>query len=235
MDFASFSVRGGREINEDAIEIVFSHNGLCALVADGLGGQGHGDIASKNAVKCISEAFLKNPSADEQIINKYFDKANKEALERNRGKENTLTTVVGLFYVLGKATIAHVGDSRLYHFNNGKIVSRTTDHSVAQLAVKLGEISEDEIRNHPDRGRILRAIGLKDSCQVEINSEYLSSGFNAFLLCSDGFWEYVLENEMEIDLAKSDTAFDWMEHLKQRIRAKAPDDCDNCSAIMIFI
>ena len=235
MECVYYSDRGGRDVNEDTVSFVQVENGFCALVADGLGGQGDGDVASQTAAARISEAFRADPSSDPEDIQRFFKEANDAVCEINQGKPNTMSTMVGLFCTSDGAACAHVGDSRLYHFFNGQIVERTTDHSVPQMSVALGEITEDQIRNHPDRNRILRAIGADPEIKTEIKKIILQDGFHAFILCSDGFWEYVLESEMEIDLAKSADPAHWLELLKQRRESRAPADADNNSAIIIFI
>ena len=235
MEFAYYSDVGGRRVNEDTVAFVPIENGFCALVADGLGGQGNGDTASRTAVSRIADAFRAHPSCAPEDICRYFSDANDAVCEINGGRQNTMTTMVGLFRTPRGAVYAHVGDSRLYHFFNGRIVERTLDHSVPQVAVALGEITEDQIRSHPDRNRILRAIGSAPEVKTETHTLDLQPGFHAFLLCSDGFWEYVFENEMEVDLAKSSTPDQWLELLRQRRSARAPADADNNSAILIFM
>ena len=78
-----------------------------------------------------------------------------------------------------------MGDSRLYHFVDGKLAFQTRDHSVAQIGVMLGEITLDEIRFHEDRSRVLRALGQDEELNVETREEPLGPGRHAFLLCSD--------------------------------------------------
>ena len=234
MKYTYYTDAGGRSVNEDTVAFVSTDKGFCALVADGLGGQGNGDVASQLAVDRITEAFAAQPSCAAEDIRRCFSEANDAVLAVNGGMHHTMTTMVGLFAADQGLACAHVGDSRLYHFYNGRLAQRTIDHSVPQIAVALGEITEDQIRTHPDRNRILRAIGSDASIDVEIHEIAMPPGFHAFLLCSDGFWEYVLEDEMEIDLAKSETPEQWMSLLCQRRADRAPSDADNNSAVFIF-
>lgn len=235
MNYAYYSDAGGRKLNEDTVAFSVVEGGFCALVADGLGGEGNGDVASRTAVNTVMQAFLNRPSCLPDDVRGYFLHANDLIRDINGGKHHTLTTLVGLFYTPQGITYAHVGDSRLYHFYNGKLIERTLDHSVPQIAVALGEITEDQIRTHPDRNRILRAIGSEKSIEPEIHELSLDDGFHAFLLCTDGFWEYVMEDEMEIDLARSETPTRWLDLLRQRRASRAPADADNHSAILIFL
>ena len=103
------------------------------------------------------------------------------------------TTAVVLCTEGNRGTALHIGDSRFYHFRNGKIISQTKDHSVPQMLAMAGEISEHEIRRHPDRNRLLRALGDENEEVRFVRSDFEIKEGDAFLLCSDGFWEEVEE------------------------------------------
>ena len=91
----------------------------------------------------------------------------------------------------------HVGDSRLYYFKNGRIVKRTLDHSVPQMLVAAGEIDEKEIRHHPDRNRLVRVMGMEwDEPKYQVSEPMPEEPGQAFLLCSDGFWENIEEEQI---------------------------------------
>ena len=234
VEYAFYSDPGGRAVNEDTVGFIPVQDGFCALVADGLGGLGNGDIASKNAVSTVAGLFRERPFSDPENIRVIFNAANDEAIGVNHGKRNTMSTLVGLFFAKDGVSYAHVGDSRFYHFYQGRIAERTLDHSVPQISVSLGEITEDQIRSHPDRNRVLRAMGADAELKTEIHKMVLQPGFHAFLLCTDGFWEYVYEDEMEIELARSTTSAIWLESMKKYRIGRAPADADNNSAITIF-
>ena len=235
MDFAYYSDKGGRNVNEDSVTVFMDDAGFCALLADGLGGQGNGDVASQTAIKTVLEAFKQKRSAHPEDVMNYLQEANGVIRDINQGKNTTMTTMVCMFSDLERLTIAHIGDSRLYHFEEGRLVMQTVDHSVPQMAVALGEIKVEEIRFHPDRNRILRAIGADDVIKPDIRELELNPGFHAFLLCSDGLWEYVTEPEMEADLAKSETAEAWLHYMRNRRDRIAPENADNNTAITIMM
>lgn len=222
-------------MNEDSVRVFTDNGGFCALLADGLGGQGNGDLASQTAIRAVLDSFLSRRSAQPSDIFEYIQNANGVIREINQGKNTTMTTIVGLFADSERISVAHVGDSRLYHFEEGQLEMQTIDHSVPQMAVALGEITADQIRFHPDRNRILRAIGADDSVKPDVQQLNLRPGFHAFLLCSDGLWEYVTEQEMEADLAKSETADDWLRFLRCRRDMIAPENADNNSAVTVFL
>lgn len=148
----------------------------------------------------------------------------------------SMKTTVTLLAISGmKAAWAHVGDSRIYHFLDGELVHQTRDHSASQIAVMLGNITEAEIRFHEDRNRVYRALGQDGELKVDTHFEPLSPGRHAFLLCTDGFWEYVLEREMEKDLAASYGPEDWIEHMRSRLSARVPAGNDNNSAAAVWV
>ncbi|MCL2663088.1 MAG: protein phosphatase 2C domain-containing protein [Oscillospiraceae bacterium] len=236
IEIASCSYQGGRDYNEDSV-LYLERDGVCAaVVSDGLGGHGGGQIASSLAAEYLTRAFMEDPKIDSEYIRQLFEQANAKVLDEQSPALKMKSTGVALFIDVDTAIWAHVGDSRLYHFVDGHLTEQTLDHSVSQVAVFSGEITIDEIRHHDDRNRVLRAFGGEDYIKPEISSpQELKSGFHAFLLCTDGFWEYVLEPEMELDLADNDTPYDWLQAMMQRIVQRAPEDSDNYSAAALFV
>lgn len=235
VDLASYSSPGGRDYNEDSVSVWDGQTRQCIIVADGLGGHGGGQIASQTAAGIVTGAFEQAAGIDEAWIQTVFSQANEAVLSRQTENCRMKTTCVSLFVENGQALWAHLGDSRLYHFVNGQIVFFTTDHSVSQMAVLSGEITKEQIRFHEDRNRVLRALGADAAVKPDFGSARLTDAdFHAFLLCSDGFWEYVLEGEMEIDLSKSRTASEWIGYMTDRLEKKVDGRNDNYTAAAMF-
>ena len=113
---------------------------------------------------------------------------------------------------------------------------RTLDHSVPQMLVKSGEIKESEIRNHPDRNRLLRALGLETDRQLyELQEPYPLRKCQAFLLCSDGFWELIEEEKMCSFLKKAESADEWLRLMNEEVQKNgAGKNMDNNSAIAVW-
>ena len=128
----------------------------------------------------------------------------------------------------------HIGDSRLYHFRRGKLKTQTKDHSISQLAVMMGEITVDKIRFHEDRDRVLRALG-SDSAKPEISKEMDAAPGNAFLLCTDGFWEFVYEKEIKKLLWKAKKPEVWLREMEKLLRTRIPEDTDNYTSAAVYI
>lgn len=233
---AECSSQGGRKYNEDSLRLTVEASMLIAVVADGLGGHGGGHIASSLAVDTITELFIANPEINTANIQGVFESANQRVLAAQTPDCQMKSTGVALFIKNNVAIWAHAGDSRLYHFSEGKLVFQTKDHSVSQMAVFSGEITPSQIRFHEDRNRVLRAFGNDDNIKTEISPiQTLDKDFHAFLLCSDGFWEYVLDEEMEIDLAKSTSPDEWLSFMLQRLGNRVDGNNDNFTAAAVFV
>ncbi len=230
---ASYTDPGGRAENEDAVRWAERPDGrLCLLVADGLGGHGGGQLASAAAAEAVCGGWDGGIGAG--ALAGLIRAANLRVLALQTPQCAMKTTIVALLLAPGRAVWAHAGDSRLYHFVDGKLIFQTRDHSVAQLGVMLGEITPDQIRMHEDRSRVLRALGQDEELPVETLEQPLGPGRHAFLLCSDGFWEYVLEPEMEADLAAAESPEAWLTAMRARLQARAPQGNDNNTAAAVW-
>lgn len=221
-DFSSCTGSGGCERNEDSF---FTGNGMFA-VADGLGGHKNGAKASAAAVNYLSA----NAGGDysPERINELFEGANKEVLSLGGG----MTTIAAAFAKNGVFTYGNVGDSRVYYLRGGRIIARTTDHSVCQAAVELGQINPEQIRGSEDRAGLLKALGSVQELNLDQGCDPIEiQPGDAFIVCSDGFWEYVHEHEMEADLLKSSSSAEWLSHMLKRHLLKSGDRGDNYTAI----
>ncbi|CCE23801.1 PP2C family protein-serine/threonine phosphatase [Methylotuvimicrobium alcaliphilum] len=236
---ASLSETGGRAINQDAVAHESVDDGEAWLLADGLGGHGGGEVAAETAVTTIREAYRQSSQSTQENITALFTAA-QHGLRRQQQNDPDLagmrTTLVLLLRQADRVLWAHLGDSRLYFFRDGGIHFQTKDHSVPQMLVATGDIDAKQIRHHPDRNRLLSCLGEPNLPKPTIakTEQKLQAG-DAFLLCSDGFWEYIEEHEMLADLAQTDTPQDWLNALRQRLLSRASGEHDNYSAIAIRV
>lgn len=232
--YASYSDVGGRPYNEDTVAFSrIDEDHLCAVLADGLGGHGGGKTASEEAVHTILEGCTNAKTPED--FNALVMKAHRRVLEQQTAVCKMKTTVVVLSVEPRRAVWAYAGDSRLYHFIDGELVFQTRDHSASQIAVFMGQIKPEEIRFHEDRSRIFRALGQESGLTVDVQEEELSCGQHAFLLCSDGFWEYVYEEEMERELKLSASPKEWLERMKQLLDGRTDKGNDNNTAAAIWL
>lgn len=234
IEYYGYSHIGGKKENEDSYGVKEYDNGVIAVVADGLGSHGGGRQASETAVKYLMQCGG-GMLPDKETIMSGLWQANSEILEK-RENENHMKTTVVFFSVYGnRAVWAHIGDSRLYHYYNYSLCGYTLDHSVSQMAVALGEIDRSHIPFHADRSRLLRVLG-DNEIKPEIHDEIaLDKGFHAFLMCTDGFWEYVTEDEMLLDLHKSQTPSNWINAMQLRHEKRVKGDHDNNTAIAVYV
>lgn len=230
---------GGRKFNEDNTRYGVSGSCGCFLVADGLGGHRGGDLASKTACDSFYEAFDESPGATLEKLKNYLSVSASamDALKEEIGFNSAAkTTLVALLVSSGFAVWAHIGDSRLYKFSEGRLVQQTKDHSIPQRLVDVGEITYDQIRRHEDRNRLLKAFDGSENCQFEYsNSRVAINAGDAFLLCTDGFWDYVNEVEMEDSLQEAADPKTWLELMEQILLARAEANHDNYTALAVMI
>ena len=200
-----------RSHNEDAY-LENSEIGLL-VVADGMGGAAAGEIASGIFVDTVLEVFNKknNNTYKETLtfVKKAFDTANKRILEhvklhpahKGMGCTAELMAFFNEGYVLG-----HVGDSRTYLFRDGKLVQITKDHSLVQVQIEMGLISEMEARNQSHRNIILRAVGINEGLETDIRGIKFYVG-DIFLLCSDGLTD-MLEDDVIMEVLSIPTCLE---------------------------
>jgi serine/threonine protein phosphatase PrpC len=201
-----------RENNEDAIEVKFFPDFTVCIVADGMGGQAAGEIASKRAIEVVPRELKKNnlptASSDEvkQIIRLAVVKANEEIItmgQLDRDLRNMGTTIV--MAVWRKDTelfIAGVGDSRAYLLRGNDIKQLTVDHSLAQALVENKTISAAEAREHRFRNVLWKYLGTREVGEgPEVQVHTLRAG-DRFLLCSDGLSGVVSDQQLKTFIAE---------------------------------
>ena len=232
------SCKGERVTNEDYVGMYEKEGEYCFLLADGLGGHGKGEIASELVVTQGIVEFEKGQFFE--AIPQAFEVAQEKLLEKQKMESSPTamkTTMVML--CIGKKGLywGHVGDSRLYYFRKNKLIKRTLDHSVPQMLVASGEIKEKDIRGHEDRNRLLRVMGTPwVATPYEIEEVHKVQGKQAFLLCSDGFWELIEEKKMIGCLKKADTVEQWIEMMEEIVKERGMgQEMDNYSAVGIWI
>lgn len=228
---------GGRDINEDAVGKAKEKGIVCVAVADGLGGYNGGSIASEIVVDTILESFKENPGFSKEYLNEYIINA-KDAVVRKAMSDPDLlhmaSTAVVLLIKGRRAIWANVGDSRLYRLQHGEIAEVTEDTSVAFLEFAKGEIEYSQIRTSPNQNRLTSAIGLSMDT-VNISDECKINGATSFLMCTDGWWEYVTEEDIErIFMSYSNSRACLEEMLKVR-EYRAPEQSDNYSAAIVML
>lgn len=239
VEVSMLSRTGARERNEDALG-VWSHDGVCyCVLADGAGGLGGGDHASKLAVGRMLACLQAQPGCNGDTIGEALRTANAAVVvaqsDDPRFASMRATAVLLALDTVGRRAVwGHLGDSRLYCFRDGGVVVQTVDHSVVQEMVSAGYLRADQMRSAPERSQLLGALGDSGEFSPQVQGEgFTVQPGDAFLLCTDGCWEPVDEAQMAADLAQTQTAADWLRCLQQRIVARASPRQDNYSAIAV--
>lgn len=230
-----YSDKGGRQENEDSGGIYVYSDKIIAVVADGLGGQGDGGVASATALQELAKCGQGGPMPGREEIRDAFARANQAIRSRQRNQYHMKTTAVYLCVQGCHAIWAHIGDSRLYHFYRGGMSHVTCDHSVPQLAVLMGEIDRRDIPGHPQRSHLMKALGCEEARPDIHEPVLLESGKHVFLLCTDGFWEYLDEDGLAQSADAADAAEEWIASLRREIGPHFSADHDNNTAMAIFV
>jgi len=193
-----------RQHNEDSGTICFNQNGQrLAIVADGMGGHRAGDVASRLTVDKLSELWLMNEPINSAEDAERWLKAN--ILEVNQYVyqyalnhpecEGMGTTIIACICTENFSTIAHVGDSRCYLYNEDGFKQMTEDHSLVNELVRMGEISKEAAEHHPRKNVVLRALGTDENLDIDIMTIMFEEG-DVLLICSDGLSNKVSEVEL---------------------------------------
>lgn len=228
---------GSRSENEDSCSCFApGPNQYCAVICDGLGGHGGGSTASSIGVKALTQWQPNSSLPTGDTILAWVNQANQEILNTRANANQMKTTAVALYICENRAIWGHIGDTRLYHFFNGCLADFTEDHSIAQLAIKMGELrSRADIPEYEGRSKLFRVIG-DDEVKPQIHAPIeLAPGNHAFLLCSDGLWERLQEDEIMLDLHKAASPEEWVFLLRCRAVLRKSVDVDNNTAIAIWI
>ena len=199
--YAMTDIGRTREVNQDYVFSCLEPVGNLPnlfIVADGMGGHQAGDFASSYSVKkfleSVSLSLQKHPHKIFQDAIRY---ANKELIEKSRSNPDLRgmgTTMVVLSIVGDKAYVANVGDSRLYLLEN-ELTQITIDHSLVQEMIRIGELTKENAKNHPDKNIITRAVGAGKDINVDFFEFHITKD-SVLLMCSDGLSNMVDDGQI---------------------------------------
>ena len=239
LDAYRYTNPGGRSRNEDSADCAIVENRALFVLADGLGGHQDGDQASGLVVHTLLQQWRSCPRDGEAgetwpvWLSQAIEQANRQVLALQKAQGCTMkSTVAALVLEGGQAAWAHVGDSRIYHLSGGHVRHATQDHSVTYKKFLAGEIGRLDINFDEDRASLLRVVGDESRCVPEGDGCAVLPG-DGFLLCSDGFWEHLYDEEILIDFLKSPSAQAWAEAMLVRALPRFAPGSDNLTLIAI--
>lgn len=186
-----------REHNEDAILVIpaeaHPQGDFVALVADGMGGEAAGEVASSMIVQRFESrwpALRAEGRSAHEVLSDILNEANRELLEassREQGRRGMGSTAVALVIDReGSAVYAHVGDSRLYRLVDDTLEQLTVDHTRVQLLVSSGMLTREQAATHPEANVLSQAMGRRGMIVDTARERRLAAGATSWLLCSDG-------------------------------------------------
>ncbi|NTV09841.1 MAG: serine/threonine-protein phosphatase [Zoogloea sp.] len=230
---------GDRKEQQDQVAI-FPHparRGLVlAVLADGMGGHSGGAMASEQVIfkaKQNFEAYAPSSETPAQLLTSIIEEAHVVVkLTRFTSEQDPHSTAVVLLLQPGRADWAHCGDSRLYHFRDGKLADRTEDHSLVAELIRKGRLDNVSAMHHPNRNMLLSCLGDERMPRVALGEAAPLVPGDAFLLCSDGVWAHFSDAELGRIIA-SQPAREGAEQIIKLARERADGEGDNISVAII--
>ena len=203
-----------RDHNEDSVTIVKNKSGeILMAVADGMGGHKGGEIASSIAITNIGARFMKTSSVGNKedaivFIKEIVSEANMNLYRYTQENPESLgmgTTIVLALLTKDFLLFGNIGDSSGFVIKDGKLYKITQDHTLVNLLVKSGELTEEEGRNHPRKNVLMRALGANINVEMDIFD--VETDVDGIFLCSDGLTN-MLDNEQIENVLNGKLAID---------------------------
>jgi serine/threonine protein phosphatase PrpC len=228
---------GTRRMNQDRFGHWRSGRSLLMVVADGLGGHPHGEVAAQVAVEYFGTAFQRDArpalSDPAQFLKRAMAAAHagiiREAYRRGL-PEAPRTVIVACVVQDGHAYWTHVGDCRLYLVRGGRVMLRTRDHTMVQQLLDEGRIPEEAISSHPERNRLLQCLGGYQAPKPDPVDRARLARNDVLLLCSDGLWGHLTHRHL-VDSLLSRQLGEALAGLAALAEQRAGPQCDNVTAL----
>lgn len=230
---------GDRKYNQDRVAYAYRNDVLLLVLADGMGGHLHGELAAGLAIQTFLELFAQHEEpkfTDPQaFLTEAMRQAHRRIMQLPHDKDVGFpgTTCVVAVLQDGKIYAAHAGDSRLYLLRDNAVLTRTRDHSMVQQWFDWGVISEEEARVHPRRNQITNCLGgIEDLFYVESAAVMEMQQGDVLLLGSDGLWGPFTDQELAesfvlLPLAKS------LDNLLVRALERESGHADNITGLAV--
>lgn len=244
IEHADLSLVGDREDNQDRVSIAVGDKTALLIVIDGMGGHSDGSRAADTALKSLLDSFQQTslPMFDPLgFLHMALSRAHDDVAKLGNGQSidaRPRATIAVCLVQEGAAYWAHVGDSRVYHIRQGKMLRRTRDHSHVELLLREGKITEEELPNHPMRNFVECCLGGDPAIpEMTIGPRQLLQPGDVLLLCTDGIWA----NLRDPDIAgffrdDSQHLRAWLEALGRRaVQASSPFSDNSTAAVLRWL
>jgi serine/threonine protein phosphatase PrpC len=227
---------GGRKEQQDCMEILRSDvdDSHLIIVADGMGGHEGGALASRTVIETARKCFNNDRGPDpQQFLNELCLESHHAISALGEDETRSPGSTCVFLYLNGQeAYWAHVGDSRLYHFQNGKLLYRTQDHSVVQLMMDRGDMRESDVADSGIQNQLYMCLGGTTVPEPD-HDAYAVEENELFMLCSDGFWAYIEPEEVAECMKGQPLEEGSAEHLVELAKERGGSDGDNISLALI--
>lgn len=233
---ADYSITGSRQMNQDRIGFAERGNSVLLVLADGLGGHTGGELASEllvqaviHAYQSIKQSMITQPSAFMALAILHAHRAINAMGKAQDPPIQPRTTCVLCLVQDGYAYWAHVGDSRLYLFRNNEVIHRTKDHTIIEKLRQEGVLTEKDMLEHPEKNRLLKCVGGPREPTISLGEETALMPGDKLFLCTDGLWEALTANEIQLYLNREDLE-DAVVDMLLTAETKMKNASDNISA-----
>lgn len=224
---------GKRKYNQDRLNYSYTRDALLMVVADGMGGHAHGEVAAQIAVQSFADAFKLAARAVQvdplSFLSQTFALAHRainQHAEEKGFRESPRTTCVACLVYKGAAYWAHVGDSRLYILRNGQVLAKTRDHSRVQMLLDQGLIDAAAAAVHPERNRVYSCLGGSREPDVELSRKQTLQVDDIVALCTDGAWAPFADDTLQRMLSVGSPSYS-VPRLLNQAEAISGAQCDN--------
>lgn len=239
LEFFQLTSAGDRDINQDYMAHIVNDDYALFIVADGLGGHHAGEKASQffcqgmlNFAQSYSKIMAQNPV---EVFLAWINDAIDEmrVLFADDQTANKAHTTCAILYLDDRISMAaHCGDSRIYRMTPKEILWRTRDHSIPQDLLDIGLITEEELAQHPEQNQLTRSINVNKNYAIDVKLLPAIEKNETFVLCSDGFWGYVKQDEL-LELANLESDKTNLSKLVKLSIYRAHGKSDNVTVMMV--
>jgi PPM family protein phosphatase len=241
IEYAELSLLGDREDNQDRVTVSAADQAVLLVVIDGMGGHSDGSRAADTALKSLLESFRQTslPLFDPLgFLHMALSRAHDDVAKLGNGQSidtrPRATTAICLVQE-GAAFWAHIGDSRVYHMRQGKILQRTRDHSHVELLLREGKITEEELPTHPMRNFVECCLGGDPAIpEMTVSGRHVLQPGDVLLLCTDGIWANLRDSDIAGFFREDNQELRaWLEALGRRaVQASTPFSDNSTAAVL---